>query len=160
MAIPLRQKAADDQAGERREPVRFSAAFAEGAARAADGRKALQAVLARAADVGHPPLPPSVVMDAQLVISELLTNAIRHAPGPCGVLLELSDAELSVTVWDTSPAEPVLRPRDAGRVGGHGLHLVHVLSHRFATASHALGKQVVARVRVPSDRTQGARPGP
>ncbi|MEU6590879.1 ATP-binding protein [Streptomyces sp. NPDC046881] len=160
MAIPLGQKAADDRAGERREPVRFSAAFAAGAARAADGRKALQAVLARAANVGHPPLSPTAVMDAELVISELLTNAIQHAPGPCGVVLELSDAELSVTVWDTSPREPVPRPPDERRVGGHGLHLVRVLSHRFMTASHALGKQVVAQLRLLPDPTRGALSGP
>ncbi|WP_030348605.1 ATP-binding protein [Streptomyces sp. NRRL S-1022] len=160
MAIPLGQKAADDQAGKRHEPVRFSAAFAGGAARAADGRKALRAVLARAADVGHPPLSPTAVMDAELVISELLTNAIRHAPGPCGVVLELSGTEVSITVWDTSPREPVPRPPDEGRIGGHGLRLVNVLSHRFVTVSHALGKQVVAHVRLLPDRTQGALSGP
>ncbi|MCX5251093.1 ATP-binding protein [Streptomyces sp. NBC_00201] len=140
--------------------LRFSVAFAEGAARAVDGRRALQALLDRAARLGHVPLPSSTVMDAQLVISELLTNAMLHAPGPCGLVLELSATDLSVTVWDTSREQPVAQPRDRQRVGGHGLHLVRALCDRFDTAARPGGKQVTARVRLVPDQPRPRQAGP
>jgi anti-sigma regulatory factor (Ser/Thr protein kinase) len=93
-----------------------------------------------------------------LVISELFTNAIRHAPGPCGVILEWSATELSLTVWDTSCEQPVVRPPDPRRIGGHGLHLVHGISDHWAIAPHPAGKQVTARIRLPW--TLSPAPGP
>ncbi|MEU6772265.1 ATP-binding protein [Streptomyces sp. NPDC046759] len=153
MAIPLGQKAADDRRTEGAGPLRFGVAFAGGAARAKEGRQALQALLARAACAGRPSPSAPVVLDAELVISELLTNAIRHAPGPCGLILELSPGELAITVWDTSREEPVVRARDERRVGGHGLHLVCAFSDRVVTTPHPAGKQVTARMPLARGRT-------
>ncbi|MCX4885549.1 MULTISPECIES: ATP-binding protein [unclassified Streptomyces] len=140
--------------------LHFSVAFAEGAARAVDGRRAFQALVDRAARLGRVPLPSSAVLDAQLVISELLTNAILHAPGPCGLVLELSDTDLSVTVWDTSREQPAAQPPDRQRVGGHGLHLVRALSDRFVTAARPAGKQVTAWVRLVPDQPRPGQAGP
>ena len=67
----------------------------------------------------------------QLVVSELVTNAIDHSEGE----IELSVAVLDglgvrIEVADGSPdcAAVVIRPRDPDGVAGHGLHLVEAFS--------------------------------
>ncbi|MEU1462654.1 ATP-binding protein [Streptomyces sp. NPDC005727] len=132
------------------EPVdalRFSATWAEGALRIADARGAVRTLLARA---GHPPVLRAS-QDAQLVVSELITNALRHAPGPCGMLLEVAPGrhELRVTVSDTSQRSPVVRPVDAERMGGRGLHLVLRICGRVRVTRHDRGKRVTTTVPLP-----------
>ncbi|MFJ9734114.1 ATP-binding protein [Streptomyces sp. NPDC101169] len=125
----------------------FSATWAEGALRIADARGAVRTLLARA---GHSPAQrPS--QDAQLVVSELITNALRHAPGPCGMLLEISPGrrELRVTVSDTSHRPPVVRPVDAERMGGRGLHLVLRICGRLRVTRDDRGKRVTATMPLP-----------
>ncbi len=56
----------------------------------------------------------------QLVVSELVTNACKFAPGPCLLNLEMDQGAVQVTVWDTDPSLPVARAADPGRVGQHG----------------------------------------
>ncbi|CAM5662808.1 hypothetical protein [Streptomyces afghaniensis 772] [Streptomyces afghaniensis] len=83
-------------------------------------------------------------MDAELVVSELVTNAIRHAPGPCELILRLFRGRLAITVRDTSAEQPTVHKGDRFRVGGHGLRLVHTVSDRVAVAPRARGKQITA----------------
>ncbi|CAL9668535.1 hypothetical protein SUDANB105_07371 [Streptomyces sp. enrichment culture] len=94
--------------------------------------------------------PPSgrAAEDACLVVSELVTNAVRHAPGPCALMLNVSPdgRSLRITVRDTSPRPPRLQPRDPSRVGGHGLRLVRSLSLGLETTLRATGKDVTATV--------------
>ena len=67
--------------------------------------------------------------DALLVVSELVTNAARHAPGPC--VLDLADDgnQWTIAVTDTSPDRPRPRPPDleTGK-GGFGWHLLQTLA--------------------------------
>ncbi|GGT04847.1 ATP-binding protein [Streptomyces chromofuscus] len=149
MVIPLMKQAADEQGPDEHATLRLSAAWAEGAARAVDARHALHALLARTSQTGRAPVPAPLALDAELVVSELVTNAIRHAPGPCGMILQLSRDALALTVWDTSPTEPTARHSDPRRVGGHGLHLVHTVSDRVVVAAGATGKQITAYLRLP-----------
>ncbi|MER6915110.1 ATP-binding protein [Streptomyces sp. NPDC000594] len=82
-----------------------------------------------------------LVPDAALVVSELVTNAVRHALDPdgtdrgdypvwLGVFLHPSDVVLAVT--DPSSRPP--RPREAGTCapGGRGLALVGALSTHWS----------------------------
>lgn len=99
-------------------------------------------------------------MDAELVVSELVTNVLRHAPGPCALTLRLSGTELSISLYDTSPDAPVVQPPDRSRVGGHGLHLVHSVSDRVVVTPRDNGKEITAHLRLvtsddsgPADRT-------
>jgi anti-sigma regulatory factor (Ser/Thr protein kinase) len=90
--------------------------------------------------------PDRVVCDAQLVVSELVTNAVKYAPGPCAVRLEISGRLLEITVWDNEPAVPEPLPQEPGRIGRHGLEVVTALCERFEVRSHGVGKGVTALV--------------
>ncbi len=97
-------------------------------------------------EAGTPAPATSALQDALVVVAELVSNAVRHAPGPC--VLELSqDGELlRVSVSDTSSSPPVPRPADltAGG-GGFGWHLLHSLADRVEVHPHGgPGKTVTA----------------
>ncbi|MFQ6146891.1 ATP-binding protein [Streptomyces seoulensis] len=156
MITPPGNKAPDERArsrpaAERMRPaaaLRYGAAWVAGAARTADARRAVHAFLALAARTAHASVTSRAEQDAQLVVSELVGNALRHAPGPCGLLLELSAdrARLGITVWDTSPSVPLVNERDGTRVGGHGLFLVRACSRALDTVAGPDGKLVIAEV--------------
>ncbi|MFG2132978.1 ATP-binding protein [Streptomyces sp. NPDC048751] len=158
MVIPLMKQAEDEHGTDEHAPLRFGAAWAAVAARAGDARQALHTFLTHAPHAGRTAVPASLAMDAGLVISELVTNAIVHAPGPCGMALQLSGEELAITVWDTSTEKPVVRKRDRHRVGGHGLRLVHAVSDRVAVAHRARGKQITAYLRLTPSSDASAGP--
>ncbi|MFZ4299128.1 ATP-binding protein [Streptomyces cinereoruber] len=132
--------------------MRFSMVWETADAPVADFRHAARTLLALA---GHPP-GHRASQDAQLVVTELVTNAYRHAPGPGALLLELSPGGslLDITVRDGSSRPPVVRERDARRSGGHGLRLVVLLCERLHHNDLGTGKEVVARIRLrqPADR--------
>jgi anti-sigma regulatory factor (Ser/Thr protein kinase) len=152
MINPLMKQAADDQGIGEQATLHYSTAWATGAARAVDARQALRAFLTHAPHVGHAPVPEPVVLDAELVVSELIANATRHAPGPCGLILQLTGEDVMITVWDTSPEEPVFKRPDRHRIGGHGLHLVRAASTEVTVTPRAQGKQVTAHLRVTPHR--------
>ncbi|MFF7333898.1 ATP-binding protein [Streptomyces sp. NPDC090306] len=117
-------------------------------ARIGEARRAVAAFLADAAASGHRRPGERQLQDAQLIVSELVTNAIRHAPGPCGLRLELSPdgARLRIAVRDGSRQVPLVRPVDGSRVGGHGLRLVTALAGDVRVIRFETGKEVVADV--------------
>ncbi|MEW2450856.1 ATP-binding protein [Streptomyces parvulus] len=82
----------------------------------------------------------------QLVVSELLTNACKYAPGPSLVDLELTDGFVEVTVWDSEPVLPVAEATDPGRVGRHGLEIVMAVCHSFEVHREPVGKRMRAAV--------------
>ncbi|MEU7414187.1 MULTISPECIES: ATP-binding protein [Streptomyces] len=127
-----------------RAPWRYGAAWGTRGARIAEARHAVRSLLARA---GHDPRERSS-QDAQLVVSELVTNAFRHAPGPGELLLEVTPeaAQLRISVRDSSPLPPRLQVPDAARIGGHGLHLVTRLCDQVRTVALDSGKRVVAHL--------------
>ncbi|MFF3991346.1 ATP-binding protein [Streptomyces sp. NPDC001797] len=144
MVTPLKNRASDEQ--EPGAPLRHRLTWDTADSPIADARVAVRALLTRA---GHHP-DHRTSQDAQLVVSELVTNAVRHAPGPGGLSLEVSpDAGLlRIAVSDGSHRPPVLPTYDPGRVGGHGLHLVTRLCGRLITREQETGKLVVAHLRL------------
>lgn len=71
--------------------------------------------------------------DALLILSELLTNAVRHArPLPGGGLLvswTIAPTHIGVSVTDGgSTTAPVATAADMSAIGGRGLHIVHLLA--------------------------------
>jgi signal transduction histidine kinase len=68
---------------------------------------------------GHPALSPAVTADALRIVSEGLTNAMKHAPGaPVSVTLEVTDTSLNVDVTN-GPARSA--PLELDGRGGAGL---------------------------------------
>ncbi|TXJ79128.1 ATP-binding protein [Streptomyces lavendulae] len=144
MVTPLSQQTTREQGLPL--PLRYSMAWDATHTSITDARRAVRVLLDEAGH--HPDQRPS--QDAQLVVSELVTNAIRHAPGPGALTLELtSDATLlRITVRDSSSRPPVLPTPDPGRPGGHGLRLVTLLCDRLQHTALTTGKQIVAQLRL------------
>jgi anti-sigma regulatory factor (Ser/Thr protein kinase) len=82
--------------------------------------------------------------DVLLVVSELVTNAVRHASGPFVLKLGLLPGGVGITVRDTSPSLPHPRPPD--RTGGRGWPIVLRLAHRVDVVPHRDGKSVHAEL--------------
>jgi anti-sigma regulatory factor (Ser/Thr protein kinase) len=93
-----------------------------------------------------PPLESSLVQDALLAVSELVTNAVRHAPGPFDLTLSDDGRCLTVAVSDTSVTTPAPRAADLLGGGGVGLHVLNGLAGRVETMTHANGKTVVVTI--------------
>ncbi|MFF4699611.1 SpoIIE family protein phosphatase [Streptomyces chattanoogensis] len=79
----------------------------------------------------------------ELILSELITNAIRHATGPIRVRL-LYDRTLICEVSDTSSTSPHLRYAADEDEGGRGLFLVSQLAQRWGTRYTPEGKIIWA----------------
>ncbi|ETK35945.1 ATP-binding protein [Microbispora sp. ATCC PTA-5024] len=75
---------------------------------------------------------PHLVPDAQVVVSELVTNALRHAPGdgapPIRLQLVNDRFHLGCGVSDASERVPAVSSWSDLSESGRGLHLVDALS--------------------------------
>jgi ABC-type multidrug transport system ATPase subunit/anti-sigma regulatory factor (Ser/Thr protein kinase) len=87
----------------------------------------------------------------ELVLSELVTNAIRHAAGPIRVRL-LLDRTLICEVADASSTAPHLRYAATTDEGGRGLFLVAQLGERWGTRYTAEGKIIWIEQMLPGAR--------
>lgn len=85
-----------------------------------------------------------------LVVSELFTNAARHAGGVTGFRLRAGPGTMTVAVHDASRVPPRPVPLDASRPGGFGWHLVQNLSVDVQVQVHPRGKIVTAIVPCPT----------
>ncbi|MFJ9149102.1 ATP-binding protein [Streptomyces sp. NPDC102270] len=97
----------------------------------------------------------------QLVVSELVTNARKYAPGPVLLDLRIVGDAVEVVVWDGDPVLPVARAADAGRVGQHGLEIVMAIAQGFEAQREPVGKRITARIALqddPGDALTGPRP--
>jgi anti-sigma regulatory factor (Ser/Thr protein kinase) len=90
-----------------------------------DARRALRNVCA-----DH--VEEDLLVDAELLVSELVTNAIRHGRGEISLCARVDDDRLLVEVIDEgSGFEHELRRREFEQVGGWGLDIVDDVSSRW-----------------------------
>ena len=80
-------------------------------------------------------MPEGVAGDADLIVSELMTNAVRHGAGPVEVRLRSRTGEpFGIEVLDQGPGfEPEIPPGPASvdATAGRGLHVVDQLADRW-----------------------------
>jgi len=86
-------------------------------------RAARQALLRACADWGV-----ARVAEAELVVSELVTNALLHGRGDVGLRLHTDGGGLRIEVEDGSPGPPQVAQGRAPGHGGYGLRIVQRLS--------------------------------
>jgi serine phosphatase RsbU (regulator of sigma subunit)/anti-sigma regulatory factor (Ser/Thr protein kinase) len=77
----------------------------------------------------------------ELVVSELVTNAVRHAGGPITLRL-IRDRVLLCEVTDPSSTQPRLRRAQSTDEGGRGLFLVAQLTTRWGSRYGPTGKTI------------------
>ncbi|MDQ1041698.1 anti-sigma regulatory factor (Ser/Thr protein kinase) [Streptomyces sp. V3I8] len=133
------------------ELVAVSAAYEGDSADIAQGRALARDFLERLQAVHGLPVSARALGTVQLVVSELLTNAIRHAPGPCLLDLALLRGSITITVWDSASVLFVGRNADPGRVGQHGLEIVMAVSQSFEVHREPVGKRTTASVMLADD---------
>ncbi|MFG2923992.1 SpoIIE family protein phosphatase [Streptomyces sp. NPDC048305] len=88
------------------------------------------------------------VFTTELVVSELVTNAIRHGGDPIRLRL-IRDAALICEVFDGSSTAPHLRRARMFDEGGRGLLLVASLTRRWGTRYSGTGKTIWAEQPLP-----------
>lgn len=89
-----------------------------------------------------------LVDDGTLIAVELVTNAVRDAPGgPVLLSLRLSAGRPVIEVGDCSPVLPVFRDADFVSETGRGLHIVGALAAELGWHRTGRGKVVWAVLR-------------
>ena len=106
---------------------------------ATDARHAVEAVL-RSWDLSS----PAWLFDAVLVVSELVTNAIRHAGGCLELRLTAHDRQVTISVADGTSVIP--RRRASDTAGGRGLTLIEAAAQEWGVEDHHGGKRVWVRM--------------
>lgn len=91
-----------------------------------------------------PTLSELAVADVLLLVSELLSNAMRHGGGVRDLVLSSWTGLLRVEVTDPSPTAPATRrDRAPDQPGGHGLLIVDRLSQRWGSTPLPSGGKCV-----------------
>jgi anti-sigma regulatory factor (Ser/Thr protein kinase) len=85
---------------------------------------------------------------AELLVSELVTNAVTHGKGMVTLSIDCADHRLSVTVGDDEPNVPQLQPERLMALGGRGLRMIESLASSWGVKPRvgAPGKDVWFRL--------------
>ena len=88
-------------------------------------------------------LPETCLADeVSLLVSELASNAVRHARTPFQVSLACDGSTVRVEVGDGDPALPIRQDPVPEAVTGRGLLIVDALADRWGVEPAAVGKTV------------------
>lgn len=91
------------------------------------------------------PIPAEAADTVILVVSELVTNALRHAGGTCTLDLTAYPESIEVAVHDHSPQAPRMRTPDLnGGTSGFGWPMVNRLARATAVTSRPSGGKTVS----------------
>ncbi|MER6443301.1 ATP-binding protein [Streptomyces sp. NPDC001185] len=114
-------------------------------ARLAKARHLAAAFLTTVADAGIA-VAADTVQIVQLIVSELVTNARKHAPGPAELHLRVTGPVLLIEIHDTNPIAPIAKAPDPTRVGQHGLEIVSALARTVTVEQTPDGKRITTDV--------------
>lgn len=92
---------------------------------------------------------PETVDAVLLTVSELITNAHRHAHSSAQLVLTWDSRCLHVSVHDSGAGSPVPRTPDTTSTGGRGLALIDAVSDDWTAHSTRHGKTVTACFTLP-----------
>jgi signal transduction histidine kinase/DNA-binding response OmpR family regulator len=93
-------------------------------------------------------IPPPVVGDLVLVVSELVTNAIRHSRSPIELRLSRTSDRIVIAVHDGTTAVPRRLQPNLDAEHGRGLQLVSAISDQWGVRPTEHGKSVWSEVFV------------
>jgi signal transduction histidine kinase len=96
--------------------------------------------------------------DALLVLTELLTNALRFSDGDIEIVVDARRDHLQIAVRDGNSVLAKVRSADTAATAGRGIAMVEALSQSWGQYPRGGGKVVWARLAVPSGSGLG-RPG-
>lgn len=85
--------------------------------------------------------------DLSLVVSELVTNAVRYAEPPVELEIEVTADEVVIAVDDGTPGRPAPRDAPVHAEGGRGLTMVDLISAETGVRPNPPGKTVWASLR-------------
>ncbi|NBE99803.1 ATP-binding protein [Nonomuraea sp. KC401] len=91
----------------------------------------------------------------ELLVSELVTNAVRHARGPIRLRLSLTGALLRCEVEDASPDLPHLRTARHDDESSRGLQLVEAIASGWGSTRTGRGKRVWFDLPLPQQSGDG-----
>ncbi|MFE4580058.1 ATP-binding protein [Streptomyces chartreusis] len=112
----------------------------------AEARHRATELLSQAQEGHGLPVSQQVLELTQLVVSELVTNARKYAPGPVLMELRITAHAVDIVVWDSDPTIPTARAADPGRVGQHGLEIVQAVTENLSVDPEPVGKRISARI--------------
>jgi anti-sigma regulatory factor (Ser/Thr protein kinase) len=94
-------------------------------------------------------LPAETTDLAELLTSELVTNAIRHGSGQVMLSLNCGDGVLAISVSDDAPTMPLVQPDDEPlAVGGRGVRMVQRLAQEWGVTPRERGPGKVVWFRL------------
>ncbi|MFJ2216973.1 ATP-binding protein [Streptomyces sp. NPDC101062] len=82
--------------------------------------------------------------EAQLAVTELATNVIKHvgSGAPATLVLEPAEDRLRIEMHDTSQSPPTPQPQNCGQECGRGMHLLAAMAMGWGATVTATGKAV------------------